>query len=680
MCGIAGLIDTSPATTTADLITAARDMGAVLRHRGPDDDGVWVDASARIALAFQRLAVLDLSAAGHQPFVSHDERFVLVFNGEIYNHRELRRALPAPSAGWRGNSDTETLVACFGAWGVRSTLERVVGMFALALWDRSDRRLFLARDRFGEKPLYYGWVGRTFVFASELGALRAHPGFDNDIDTDVLALYAQYSCVPAPYSIFRRVYKLQPASLLSLACARAGDPRSAAPFVPVSEPGFSLERYWSLANVAQSGFATPLADEREALERTETLLRDAVRLQAVADVPLGAFLSGGIDSATIVALLQAQSARPVRTFTVGFAESGFDEARFARDVAKHLGTEHTEFYLSPQQVRAVIPQLPELYSEPFADSSQIPTYLISRVAREYVTVALSGDGGDEIFGGYNRYLWAPRVWKALRCVPVPMRRQLGARLGRVPPAMWKGLERLVGDAAGVSRLSEKAQKMADRLSSADDLNRLYRALVVNWPDDRLVPTAERLPTVLDDAQLLPRSIEPEHQMMFLDALTYLSDDLLHKVDRASMGVSLEIRAPFLDHRLVELAWRLPLKMKIRRSQGKWVLRQILMRQLPPTLIDRPKMGFAVPLEVWLRGPLRAWAESLLSPARLHRDGYFDAEKIAQCWSEHVTGMRNRLPELWPVLMFQAWVQTAPPRATAVGRVRSSESIAVVGTP
>jgi asparagine synthase (glutamine-hydrolysing) len=666
MCGIAGIIDPSAETSAGDLALVARGMAHTVRHRGPDDDGVWVDADARVAFAFQRLAIVDLSAAGHQPFVSDDARFVLVFNGEVYNHRDLRRALPAPARGWRGHSDTETLMAALGVWGVRPTLERIVGMFALALWDRFERRLYLARDRFGEKPLYYGWVGNAFVFGSELAALRAHPAFDNDVDADVLALYTQYSQVPAPYSIFRHIYKLQPACLLSLNLGDAGRIRSHAPFAPVCDTGFTLDRYWSLVDVVRSGVADPLSDEREAIERAESALSDAVRLQAIADVPLGAFLSGGIDSSTIAALLQEQSGRAVRTFTVGFEDSAFDEARFARDVARHLGTEHTELYLSPEQVRAAIPVMPELYSEPFADSSQIPTYLISQLARRDVTVALSGDGGDEVFGGYNRYLWAPRIWNKLRWIPSPLRRRLGERVRRVRPSTWSGLERIFAGAVGVSRLSEKAQKMADRLSTTSDVDQLYRALVVNSRAMDVVPGAGMLSTVLDDARLSPPCREAEHRMMFLDTMTYLPDDLLHKVDRASMGVSLEVRAPFLDHRLVELAWRLPLRMKIEHGQGKILLRRILSRRLPSALVDRPKMGFAVPLDAWLRGSLREWADSLLSPSRLRNGGFFNAEVIARCWSEHVSGVRNWQPELWPILMFQAWIETAPRAASATG--------------
>jgi len=658
MCGIAGILDVSGGSRHEDLAASIRRMTDVLRHRGPDDDGVWVDAEVGMALGFRRLAILDLSDAGHQPMISTDGNLVLVFNGEIYNHADLRAdvAAESPHPDWRGHSDTETLLACFSAWGVRRTLERTVGMFALGLWDRRERRLLLARDRFGEKPLYYGWVRNAFVFGSELKALRRHPGFDNQVDRDVLALYFRYSAVPAPYSIYRHVYKLQPGSLLSLPSADAAAAPAAAPFAPSRHGGLTLERYWDLEDVAARESARPINDEREAADRLEAALREAVRLQSIADVPLGAFLSGGIDSSTIAALMQTQSRCPVKTFTIGFDDASYDEAKHARAVAQHLGTEHTELYLSPERAREVIPRIPEIYSEPFADSSQIPTHLVSQMARQHVTVALSGDGGDELFGGYVRHAWAPRAWKYLKRVPPGMRERLGSAIQAIPPSAWNTVSTVLPARLRVAQAGDKVSKLAHRLSGVDDLNDLYRGLVSTWLDEvRAVPGAAPLRTPLDAPVPDALAAEPEQMMMLRDALTYLPDDILHKVDRASMSVSLETRAPFLDHRVAELAWRLPVHMKIRHGQGKWILRQVLHRHVPRTLIDRPKMGFGVPIAAWLRGPLRPWAEDLLSERRLLADGYLNPAPIRLKLAEHVSGARSWHHELWSVLMFQAWL-------------------------
>lgn len=633
----------------------------MLRHRGPDDDGVWVDAEAGVALGFRRLAILELSDAGHQPMISTDGGLVLVFNGEIYNHADLRAEVDVelqPPC-WKGHSDTETLLACFSAWGVRRTLERTVGMFALALWDRRERRIYLARDRFGEKPLYYGWTRNAFVFGSELGALRRYPGFDNPIDPDVLALYFQYCAVPAPYSIFRHIYKLQPGCLLSMPAADAAAP-AVAPSAPSRHGGLILERYWDLADVAARGLAAPLDDERDAADRLEAGLRDAIRLQSIADVPLGAFLSGGIDSSTIVALMQTQSSRPVKTFTVGFDDASFNEARHAKAVARHLGTDHTELYLSPERALAVVPRLPEIYSEPFADSSQIPTHLVSQMARQHVTVALSGDGGDELFGGYVRHIWVPRAWTYVERLSPGWREAAGAAIQAVPPVVWNTLATALPAGHRVTHAADKAGKLARRLSAVDSLDALYRRLTATWLDDiRAMPGSPALPIPLDVPVPTALARQPEQMMMFRDATTYLPDDVLHKVDRASMSVSLETRAPFLDHRVAELAWRMPLHMKIRNGQGKWILREVLYRYVPRTLIERPKMGFGVPIDAWLRGPLRAWADDLISERRLKADGYLNPVPIRQKWAEHLRGTRNWHHELWCVLMFQAWLECRP---------------------
>lgn len=657
MCGITGLIETRQ-TCAEHLRSVAEAMAATLTHRGPDDAGVWLDAAAGIAFGFRRLAILDLSEAGHQPMVSHDGDLVVVFNGEIYNHAELRAAVSkSVQIPWRGHSDTETLLACFSAWGIVETLQRTVGMFSLALWNRRERRLYLARDRFGEKPLYFGWTRNAFVFGSELKSLRKYPGFDNEIDRNVVGLYLQHLCVPAPYSIFRNIYKLEPACVLSapladLACVLTGPP-----FAPVRRGALTIEPYWSAADVARRGVASPLEDERAALDQLETVLTDAVRLQSIADVPLGAFLSGGIDSSMIAALMQAQSGSRVKTFTIGFEEAGFNEAGYARAVAAHLGTDHTELYVSPQEARAVIPRLADLYSEPFADSSQIPTHLVARVARQHVTVALSGDGGDELFGGYIRYVWGGRIWRSLRSVPPSLQHTLFATIQGVPVRVWDRIGASLPRRYRISRLGDKAHKLACRGTPIRHLRDMYSLLsTTTWvADASVVRHAEPLP-------VWPRGIvetdlgeDAEHRMMLWDLVRYLPDDILHKVDRASMGVSLETRAPFLDHRVAELAWRLPLHLKIRGSSGKWIIRQLLYRYVPPRLIERPKMGFSMPVENWLRGPLRDWTEDLLSESTLNAQGYLNPAPIRQKWAEHLAGVRNWRDELWSVLMFQAWL-------------------------
>jgi len=628
-------------------------MGDALVSRGPDDAGVWVDESAGIALSHRRLSILDLSVAGHQPMHSRCGRYVIVFNGEIYNHLALRSEL---NVNWYGDSDTETLLACFVAWGVHPTLERIVGMFAFALWDSVERRLYLARDRFGEKPLYYGWVRGTFVFGSELKALRRFPGFDNQIDRDVVALYMQFCYVPTPYAIYRHIYKLEAGCVLSLSLADTTTPPSKVLFAPASYNRLTIERYWALADVVQCGFANPIHDDCEAVKQLETTLSSAVNLQSIADVPLGAFLSGGIDSSTIVALMQAQSVRPIRTFSIGFDDASLNEAEYAKAVAMHLGTDHTELYVSPQQALDVIPSLPDLYCEPFADSSQIPTYLVSRMARQHVTVCLSGDGGDELFCGYNRYFWGKRIWSRLSWMSPSTRRLLGIMIRKVPSSVWDVLGNNLPHMAKIARLGDKAHKLSHRLRTVDGLDELYRSLVSEWSSaSGIVRGAGVLPTILDTPVPAKDVVDSVERMMFWDSLTYLSDDILTKVDRAAMGVSLETRVPFLDHRVAELAWRIPLHMKTRHGQGKWVLRQVLYHHVPRELIERPKAGFAVPINRWLCGPLRDWAEDLLDESRLNNEGFLASELITQKWQQHLAGTHDWTPHLWTVLMFQAWI-------------------------
>ena len=626
-------------------------MALAIRHRGPDDAGAWVDAEAGIALGHRRLSIIDLSPAGHQPMLSSCGRFVLAFNGEIYNHLVLRSELEKSGVSpvWRGHSDTETLLAGFAAWGVEATLQRSVGMFSIALWDKVEGCLTLARDRFGEKTLYYGWVssafGQAFLFGSELKALHAYPGFDNPISRGALALFMRHCTVPAPYSIYEDVFKLQPGVILNL---RKKDFAGRSP---------SLEPYWQLTDAVHKGQSDLILDEKEAITNLEGVLRQAVAEQVVADVPLGAFLSGGVDSSTIVALIQTQSQRPVETFTVGFDDAGFDESHHALAVARHIGTNHHEIRLTSDDARLVIPLLPQLYDEPFADSSQIPTYLICQTARQNVTVAISGDGGDELFGGYNRYFWAERIWKRLAWMPSTLRMVLGNGIQVLPIEQWDALGRKLKGADAVERLGDKAYKLAYRMKTVKSLDDLYRSLVTEWPKEiDLVKGASHLSTLLDESNLVKGISESEHRMMLWDTLTYLPDDILTKVDRAAMGVSLETRVPFLDHRVVELAWRLPLSMKIRAGQGKWALRQLLYKYVPRELIERPKAGFAIPVGQWLRGPLRGWAEALLDERRLEQEGYLNPLPIRLAWQQHLSGKFDWTTRLWTVLMFQAWLE------------------------
>ena len=572
--------------------------------------------------------------------VSACGRYVIAFNGEIYNHQELRGELG--ELAWRGHSDTETMLAAIAHWGLEAALQRFVGMFAFALWDCRERALHLARDRFGEKPLYYGRMGNAFLFGSELKALQQHPAWRGEIDRNVLALYLRHNHVPAPYSIYKGISKLPPGTLLTLGAETWGE--------AVPRP------YWSLRKIAESGIAQPFAgSEGEAVETLDGLLRSAVRGQMMADVPLGAFLSGGVDSSLVVALMQAQSSRPVKTFTIGFSDAQYNEAEYAKAVARHLGTEHTELYVTPDQAREVIPRLPEIYDEPFADSSQIPTLLVAQLARQHVTVSLSGDGGDELFGGYNRYLWADAIWRKVRWLPKIGRRALGGALTALPPRTWDRLFQAAPSGLRQRTPGDKLHKLAEILA-ADSPEQVYLNLVSQWKTPAAVALGSREPQTLliDPAQ---RSALPEfiQRMMLLDAVSYLPDDILTKVDRAAMAVSLETRTPFLDHRVAEFAWHLPLAMKINHGVGKWPLRQVLYRYVPQNLIERPKMGFAVPVGAWLRGPLINWAEDLLDEARLREEGYFDPAPIRRKWQEHLSGKRNWQDCLWNVLMFQEWL-------------------------
>jgi asparagine synthase (glutamine-hydrolysing) len=630
-------------------------MALAIAHRGPDDQGVWTDAEAGIALGHRRLSIVDLSPLGHQPMLSCDGRWVLSYNGEIYNHAALRSELNAAGKGvaWRGHSDTETLVECIAAWGLEAVLRKSVGMFALALWDRKERLLHLARDRFGEKPLYYGWSGGDFVFASELKAIREHPRFDNAISRRALGLFAARTYVPAPLSIYERLYKLEPGCILSIAPAAASAPRDLPPEEGRDEGGVTLARYWSYRDAIRRGMADPIGDEREATDRLEQVLAAAIGGQAVADVPVGAFLSGGIDSSTVVALYQKYSSIPVRTFSIGFEEAGFNEAEYAKKVARHFGTVHHERYVTVKEARDVIPLLPAIYDEPFADSSQIPTHLVSRFAREQVTVALSGDGGDELFAGYNRHFLAPKLWRRLQMMPRPIRALVGPPLSKLPPGLWSAAPGRRAPNFGAK--IQKALRIAGSARSFDDV---YESFLDEWclepsPVIGAAGGAESF-----DLEVAPGASEAV-RMMYCDAVTYLPDDILCKVDRAAMAVSLETRVPFLDHRVAELAARIPIGMKVRGGKGKHILRELLYREAPRALFERPKAGFAVPVGEWLKGPLRDWAEDLLEPRRMAGEGWFDPAIVSRRWQAHLSGRRDSTQALWAVLMFQAWHRQEP---------------------
>lgn len=651
MCGIVGYLGGDPINFESNNSPLRRMINQIIT-RGPDGAGMWLDVSRKVALGHRRLAVVDLSASGHQPMTSHSDRYVMSYNGEIYNSTELRNELlnTEDPVNWCGHSDTETLLAGFDAWGIKDTVSRATGMFAIAIWDKLLNELTLVRDRLGEKPLYYGWQEsgskNVFLFGSELKSLKLHPQFCSEIDRGSLALYMRYSYVPSPHSIYKGIKKLEPGTILT---------------VSLKQNSHSTEKYWDSLDVIKKGAKNPF--EGTATEITDNLditLRKAISQQMIADVPLGAFLSGGVDSSTVVALMQAESIRPVKTFTIGFSEAGYNEAKFAKLVARHLGTEHSELYVSSLDALAVIPKLPKIYCEPFADSSQIPTFLVSSLARQSVTVSLSGDGGDELFCGYNRYLYADKLWRNLSLVPSSLRGSIGKALTTIPVYLWDRVFSLLDHITpakfnGIG-LGNKLYKGAG-VMGADDIASLYKVLVSNWQDPSSVVIDEHEHDKLFSTDINKlMCINDITRMMAVDIISYLPDDILVKVDRAAMGVSLETRTPYLDHHVFEFASQIPLSLKKKNGIGKAVLRDVLYRYVPKELIERPKMGFGVPIADWLRGPLKDWAEELLDETRLNSEGFFYPKTVRDMWSEHLSGRRNWQSQLWAVLMFQAWLE------------------------
>ncbi len=647
MCGITGFLSPAATLSTPELEATVRRMAESISYRGPDDSAEWADEACGIALGFRRLAILDLSPTGRQPMTSASGRYVIVFNGEVYNHPDLRSELESRHHGirFRGGSDTEVILAAIEAFGIKAAVQKFVGMFAIALWDRAERRLTLVRDRLGVKPLYYGLVGKSFVFGSELKAIRQFPGFSAGIDRSSLAQMVRYGYVPSPASIFEGISKLAPGSMLSVSPDDLYDE-------------YQPQQYWSMEGCIRSAALRPYkGGNNDAIESLDTLLRDATAIRMAADVPLGVFLSGGIDSSLITALMQVQSGTPVKTFTIGFEESGFDEAVYARAVAAHLGTNHTEFTLSSASALAAVPEIASVYDEPFADASQIPTLLVARMARRDVTVTLSGDGGDELFGGYVRHFGGRRLWKTMQKIPRGARIAASKTIGAVRPDAWRtifqGSVGMLPSAIKQRNPVEKLSKLAGTLGATTP-EEMYALLVSKWRRPSLIvngasddPYRHDIPDgLLDDITL---------RMMYMDTTTYLPDDILVKVDRATMAVSLEARSPFLDHRVLEFAWQLPLSLKLRNGEGKWIVKQVLNRYVPANLYERPKAGFSVPLDEWLRGPLRPWAEDLLSEAKLTRNGFFKPEPIRRMWNLHLERRHNEHSRLWPILMFQAWI-------------------------
>ena len=633
MCGIAGIFGPN----SRNSIDAVTDC---LAHRGPDGRGIWTSESGLVSLGHRRLSIIDTSNGGHQPMVSQDGKFVIVFNGEIYNFQTLRAKLSDVS--FRSTSDTEVLVEMVARFGFRETLDQLNGMFAIAIYDIERKKMHFARDRMGEKPLYYSVIDGSFVFGSELKAIAAHPRFSGIINRNSLALYTRYNCVPAPHSIYEGVSKLPAAHFMSVTISSSGKPVPSAPTA-----------YWDAKEIAENGLNNPLdLTDGEAVDALESRIQSTVASRMISDVPLGAFLSGGYDSTLVVAMMQQQSKSPIKTFSIGMDVSGYNEAEHAKAVASHLGTEHTELYISPDDALAVIPKLSSIYCEPFADSSQIPTYLVSKMAREHVTVALSGDGGDEFFAGYNRHFWGKRVWEKLAMVPRPLRIGLAKMATMLSADRWNKLLAILGK--GTSLPGNKLHKLAGVAHSKSALS-MYHKLTSNCQQpERLVKQSREPIDLITSSSSHPRSADFSELMMYLDSVTYLPEDILTKVDRASMAVSLEARVPLIDHELVECAWSLPQRFKIRDGEGKWILKQIVHRHVPEAMMRRPKMGFGVPIDKWLRGPLKSWASELLDRDRLTAEGFFEPSVVCDLFERHLSGKAQLELQLWSILMFQSW--------------------------
>ncbi|MBF0274118.1 MAG: asparagine synthase (glutamine-hydrolyzing) [Nitrospinae bacterium] len=645
MCGITGfLINNTIQSRNNHKVVAS--MAKTLDHRGPDDSGTWVDNESGIALGHTRLSVIDTSTEGHQPMESFSGRYVIVYNGEIYNYKELKEKIEKKErVNWRGTSDTEVILALIEVEGLENALQLFEGMFAFALWDKKEQRLFLVRDRVGIKPLYYGWLEKTFVFGSELKAIKAHPDFNNDINREAVELFMNYSYVPAPYSIYNTIYKVLPGTYLTITTKET----------PFPKTPLSPQIYWSVKEASKEKLDI---HEDKVLNNLEDLLLDITEKCMLSDVPLGAFLSGGIDSSTVVALMQKASNRPIKTFTIGFHDTGYDEAIHAKEVAAHLGTEHTEVYLSSKEALDVIPKLPILYDEPFADSSQIPTYLISQLAHQQVTVALSGDGGDELFGGYNRYIWAPKIWNKIKGLPLPVRKTFGKSLNKIPPQYWDKIADIFPSSLSHTiprTFGEKVNKIASILDAASP-EEIYKRLVSTPGDNSSLVLKNNNTTNEKFDFRVQGDVNFAEEMMRYDMRTYLPDDILTKVDRASMGVSLETRVPLLDHRLIEYALQLPLNYKVKEGQSKWILRQVLYKYVPQKLIERPKMGFAVPLDKWLERELKEWAETLLNKEKIKSQNFFDNKKVTKLWEEYKSGNQFSKLILWNMLIFQSWLE------------------------
>ncbi|MEQ8390878.1 MAG: asparagine synthase (glutamine-hydrolyzing) [Thalassospira sp.] len=641
MCGIAGIFETKH-RGQFDLRKVCTKMGDAISHRGPDAGEVWLDDVSGLALAHRRLSIIDLSAAGGQPMMSSCERYILCYNGEVYNASPLRKELEAQGIKFKGRSDTEVILESCAVFGLKETVSQLVGMFAFALWDRQKKTLSLVRDRLGIKPLYWSFMeDGTFIFGSELKALKAHPNCSSEVDRNSVSTFLRHNYIPSPHSIYRGVKKLSPGRILT---------------IDINRQCPEIVSYWSMDAVYEHGRVNQFSgSDDEALGLLEDTLSIAVQGRMISDVPLGAFLSGGIDSSTVVALMQKMSDRPVRSFSIGFNEKGYNEAQHAKEIARHLGTDHTELYVTSTEAQAVIPALPTYFDEPFADSSQIPTYLVSAMTKKYVTVALSGDGGDELFAGYTRYAQAAKFDRLMSNVPGVLKKAASIWGASVPPAVWDFICKGIPSSRRPQNAGDKVRRIAKMLDS--DSDSFYRKLISHWhhPDEIVLGAREHKGLVWDETlqQRVPNFLD---RMQFLDLLTYLPDDILTKVDRASMAVGLEARVPILDHRVVELAWRLPQHMKIRHGNSKWLLKQLLYKYVPKEIVDRPKMGFGVPIGSWLRGPLKEWAEYLLSEDTFRKHGLLEAASVRRLWGEHKSGKENWQYQLWDVLMLHAWAE------------------------